>query len=380
MFKLGVIINPVAGLGGSVGLKGSDGGAIQAEARARGAEARAPQRMQRALQALQPWRGRFHIYCLSGEMGEATIQLLDFPYTVIGNPAAAHTSPADTHTAAQALQRLGVDLLLFAGGDGTARNIADAVGHEQVVLGVPSGVKMHSAVYAISPEAAGQVVGALLDHQLVPLAERDVRDIDEEAFRAGQVKTRWYATMKVPEAPHFLQQAKNSGAHEDELAQQDLAHELIDQLEDDTLYIVGPGSTTLVFLEELGLTGSLLGVDLLLNQELIGKDVSAQEIAAALAQHTGLARIVITVIGGQGHIIGRGNQQLTPAILRAVGKQNILIIATSEKVRALEGRPLLVDSNDPELDQLFTGYLPVITGYRTTILYPVGIIPTADKH
>lgn len=373
MFKLGVIINPVAGLGGSAGLKGSDGSAIQAEARARGAEARAPERMRRALQALQPWKGNFHIYCISGEMGEATLQTLEFPYTVVGHPAAAQTTPTDTYAAAQALQRLGVDLLLFAGGDGTARNIADAVGHEQVVLGVPSGVKMHSAVYAISPEAAGQVVGALLDHQLVPLAERDVRDIDEVAFRSGQVKTRWYATMKVPEAPHFLQQAKNSGVQEDELAQQDLAHELIDQLEDDTLYIVGPGSTTWVFLQELKVGGSLLGVDLLLNREVFASDVSAWDIAVALEQHAGPVKIVITVIGGQGHIIGRGNQQLTPDILRKVGKHNILIIATNEKIRALGGRPLLVDSNDPELDQMFTGYMPVITGYRETILYPVGI-------
>lgn len=373
MFKLGVIINPVAGLGGSAGLKGSDGSAIQAEARARGAEARAPERMRRALQALQPWKGNFHIYCISGEMGEATLQTLEFPYTVVGHPAAAQTTPTDTYAAAQALQRLGVDLLLFAGGDGTARNIADAVGHEQVVLGVPSGVKMHSAVYAISPEAAGQVVGALLDHQLVPLAERDVRDIDEVAFRSGQVKTRWYATMKVPEAPHFLQQAKNSGVQEDELAQQDLAHELIDQLEDDTLYIVGPGSTTWVFLQELKVGGSLLGVDLLLNREVFASDVSAWDIAVALEQHAGPVKIVITVIGGQGHIIGRGNQQLTPDILRKVGKHNILIIATNEKIRALGRRPLLVDSNDPELDQMFTGYMPVITGYRETILYPVGI-------
>lgn len=373
MFKLGVIINPVAGLGGSAGLKGSDGSAIQAEARARGAEARAPERMRQALQALQPWKGNFHIYCISGEMGEATLQTLEFPYTVVGHPAAAQTTPTDTYAAAQALQRLGVDLLLFAGGDGTARNIADAVGHEQVVLGVPSGVKMHSAVYAISPEAAGQVVGALLDHQLVPLAERDVRDIDEVAFRSGQVKTRWYATMKVPEAPHFLQQAKNSGVQEDELAQQDLAHELIDQLEDDTLYIVGPGSTTWVFLQELKVGGSLLGVDLLLNREVFASDVSARDIAAALEQHAGPVKIVITVIGGQGHIIGRGNQQLTPDILRKVGKHNILIIATNEKIRALGRRPLLVDSNDPELDQMFTGYMPVITGYRETILYPVGI-------
>lgn len=373
MFKLGLIINPYAGLGGSVGLKGSDGGETLAEAIARGAEARAMQRMQRALQPLVAYTSDIHIYCYGGDMGAHTAQALGFAHTIIGYPAQAQTSAQDTQAAARKMQKLGVDLLLFAGGDGTARNIADAVGLTQVALGVPSGVKMHSGVYAISPEAAGEIVLRLLANGLVALVEQDVKDIDEAAFRQGQVRARWYASLRVPEAPQFLQQVKNSGVQVDELAQRDLAAELIEQLDDETLYIVGPGSTTHIFLQELGEEGSLLGVDLLLQRRLVVRDVSAREILAAIKQHEGRVSIVITAIGGQGHIIGRGNQQLTPDVLRLVGKQNIHIIATREKILALQGRPLLVDSNDPELDRLFSGYMPVITGYRETLLYPVGM-------
>ena len=373
MFRLGVIVNPYAGLGGTVGLKGSDGEATVAEAFNRGAEPRAMARMRRALQVLLPWREQLHLFCYAGDMGESCAIALDFSYTVVGSPSAQITTAGDTCEAARVLMAQGVDLILFAGGDGTARNIADAVGTRQAVLGVPSGVKMHSGVYAITPEGAGHIVQLLLEGKWVPIVEQDVKDIDEDAFRAGQVRARFYGTLLVPEAPQFLQQVKNSGAQVDELAQIDVASEVIEHLADDTLYIVGPGSTTQVLLQQMNLAGSLLGVDLMRNQQLLATDVTAQDISNALDQHTGEVRIIITAIGGQGHIIGRGNQQLTPDILRRVGKENIQVIATREKILALQGRPLLVDSHDPVLDKTFAGYLPVITGYRERIMYPVGI-------
>lgn len=373
MFRLGVIVNPYAGLGGTVGLKGSDGEATVAEAFNRGAEPRAMARMRRALQVLLPWREQLHLFCYAGDMGESCAVALNLAYTLVGCPSAQITTAGDTCEAARVLMAQGVDLILFAGGDGTARNIADAVGTRQAVLGVPSGVKMHSGVYAITPEGAGHIVQLLLEGKWVPIVEQDVKDIDEDAFRAGQVRARFYGTLLVPEAPQFLQQVKNSGAQVDELAQIDVASEVIEHLVDDTLYIVGPGSTTQVLLQQMNLAGSLLGVDLMRNQQLLATDVTAQDISNALDQHTGEVRIIITAIGGQGHIIGRGNQQLTPDILRRVGKENIQVIATREKILALQGRPLLVDSHDPVLDKTFAGYLPVITGYRERIMYPVGI-------
>lgn len=372
MFKLGVIINPYAGLGGSVGLKGSDGAGIRSEALARGAEQRAPARMQRALEIIRALNQQLEVICFAGEMGAAAVKNAGFVARVIGTAQHSPSEPEDTCAAARALMHEQVDLILFAGGDGTARLLADVVGTHQPVLGVPSGVKMHSGVYANSPEAAGEILKQLLMGTLVNIVERDVKDIDEDAFRQGLVRARFYGTLLVPEDSQYLQQVKNAGTERDELAQLDVAQEMIDQLQPDTLYLVGPGSTTHLFLQELGLEGSLLGVDLLLNKQLIAVDVSAPQILTYLDQFGGTVKMIITAIGGQGHILGRGNQQFTPAILRYIGKDNIHIIAARGKILALNGRPLLVDTNDPALDQAFGGYRPVITGYRETIMYPVG--------
>lgn len=372
MFKLGVIINPYAGLGGSVGLKGSDGEAIRSEALARGAEQRAPARMQRTLESIGEFNQQIEVICFAGDMGEVAAKNAGFIPRIIGVAKNNPSEAEDTCAAAQALINEQADLILFAGGDGTARLIADVVGTAQPVLGVPSGVKMHSGVYAVSPEAAGEILKQLLTGKLVNIAERDVKDIDEEAFRNGQVRARFYGTLLVPEDSQNLQQVKNAGTERDELAQLDVAQEMIDQLQPDTLYLVGPGSTTHLFLQELGLEGSLLGVDLLLNNKLIALDVSAPQIVQQLDNFTGQVKIIITAIGGQGHILGRGNQQFTPAIVRRIGKDNIYIIAARGKILALNGRPLLVDTNDPQLDKQLVGYWPVITGYRDTIIYPVG--------
>ena len=379
MFKLGLIINPYAGLGGSVGLKGSDGEVIRTEALARGAEMRAPQRMARALQQLLGFRAHIEIICFAGEMGEDTARALGFTTRIVGAAGHQPSEASDTCAAAQALMNESVDLILFAGGDGTARLIADVIGTRQPVLGVPSGVKMHSGVYAISPEAAGEIIKQLLTGQLVSIAERDVKDIDEDAFRSGQVRARFYGTLLVPEDSQFLQQVKNAGTERDELAQLDVAQEMIQQLQPDTLYLVGPGSTTYMFLQELGLDGSLLGVDILLNNQLIAVDVTASQIISQLNQFNGPAKIIVTAIGGQGHILGRGNQQFTPAIIKHIGIENIIVIAARGKILALNGRPLLVDTNDPALDQSFSGYMRVITGYNESIMYPVGY-GVADTH
>lgn len=376
-FKLGLIINPYAGVGGSVGLKGSDGDEIRAEAFARGAEVRALGRMQRCLDLLTPFTQDIHVYCFAGDMGETAAQHSNLNYTIIGQAQFNPSNAQDTLAATTALIKKSVDIILFAGGDGTARNIADALqmagAEQQVVLGVPSGVKMHSGVYAITPEAAGEILLCLLNKQLVNVQACDVRDIDEAAFREGKVKTRMYASMFAPVLPQFLQQVKNSGAAQDELVKLDIANYLIDNLIDNALYIVGPGSTTKIFLGQLGIEGSLLGVDVILNRELIVLDVGAQQLCELIQHHLGDVHLIVTAIGGQGHIIGRGNQQLIPEILQKIDRQHIHIIATKEKILSLNGRPLLVDSNDPVLDKSFSGYQSVLVGYDEFILYPIGI-------
>ena len=374
MFKLGLIVNPLAGIGGPVGLKGSDGAATVSAALARGAEPRAPERAQRALGQLLPLQNSVQIYCAQGAMGAEVARSAGFEPQLLTAEAEPvnQTSAADTERVAQQLQALGMDLIVFVGGDGTARNVYNAVGARQPVLGVPAGVKMHSGVYAVSPEAAGEIIGMMVRGELVTVSEQEVRDIDEDAFRQGRVSARYYGEMLVPAEVRYVQQVKSGGQEVEAMVLADIAAEVIENMDPDTLYIIGPGSTTRAVMQELGLENSLLGVDLVRDQQLVGRDLSGPELQAALEAHSGQVRLIITAIGGQGHILGRGNQQLTPRVLRQLGRDNIDVIATKTKILALNGRPLLVDSHDPQLDRELQGYIRVITGYRDAILYPVG--------
>lgn len=372
MLKLGIIINPYAGIGGSVALKGSDGRDTRTLALARGAPLRAAERMARALAAIAHAQAPVQLFGFDGAMGGDTARALGLPFASLGAPAAAQSDDSDTQQAAVRLLSAGVDVIAFAGGDGTARNIADAIGLAVPVVGVPAGVKIHSGVYANTPEAAGHILQRLAQRQWAPLVEREVRDIDEQAFRAGMVRAKHYSELLVPEEPQWLQEVKNAGAAVDELQQLDVAASVIEQLDDDVLYLVGPGSTTKVLLEQLGLVGTLLGVDVLRGGELIASDVTADTIRRIMGAHQGPVRIVVTAIGGQGHIFGRGNQQLAPDIIAQVGRDGIMLIATTEKLQMLNGRPLQLDTNDPALDRQLAGFFPVITGYQQQILYPVG--------
>lgn len=368
MFRLGLIINPLAGVGGSVGLKGSDGEATAQKALAMGAEPKANLRTQQALEPLQGLEIELLTY--PGEMGEDSARRMGFEPKVIGTIEAGHTSAEDTETAAKLMVAEGVDLILFAGGDGTARNICHAIGDSAPVLGIPAGVKIHSGVYTITPKAAGEVVAMLVRGELVTLADQEVRDIDEEAFREGRVRAKYYGELLVPEEIRFMQHVKNGGGKEvEELVLDDIAADFVEAMEDDVRYIMGSGSTVQALMDELGLENTLLGVDLIENGELIGQDLTAQQLEEMTDGYP--TRLVITVIGGQGHIIGRGNQQLSPALLKRLGRENIIVVATKSKIKALEGRPLIVDSGDPQLNHQLAGLIRVHTGYHDAILYRV---------
>ena len=381
IFNLGFIINPIAGLGGSVALKGSDGIGIADKAISLGATAKANERAKLALEILLPYKDQIIIYTASGLMGENCAKALGFTVkTVYQTPDV--TSAIDTENAVDALLNLPVqqtiDILLFAGGDGTARNINDKVGDKTPVLGIPAGCKIHSGVYAITPKAAGRVIELMVTKQLVTLTEADVMDIDESLFRQGVVKAKRYGEMQVPSELRYIQAVKSGGKESDELVLQDIAAHVIEHMEDD-LYIIGSGSTTAFVMEELALDNTLLGVDLVQNQTLLANDLTEPELWQYIERHqsnsnvsqNNTIKLVITLIGGQGHIFGRGNQQLSPRVLRAIGKENIFIIATKAKLSALDARPLISDTGDSELDQLFSGFMPVITGYKDQVLYPV---------
>jgi len=369
--KLGLIINPWAGIGGPAGLKGSDGGETVAQALAAGIEPQSHKRAAIALEALNPFRDKLEILCFAGDMGATTARALGFSVREVGAADSFPSTPSDTEKAARAIRDVGADLIVFIGGDGTARNIVNALGDNFPVLGIPAGVKMHSACFAISPKAGGEVLRRLMAGQLVDLGEREVRDIDEQSFRQGRVSTRYYGELLVPQEGHFLQAVKNAGREVEELAVADIAAEIMEELDAETLYIVGPGSTTLAILSALGCEGTLLGVDLLCGGALLQTDVSAPQIETAIAKRRGPVKILLTAIGGQGHLIGRGNQQLSPKVLREVGRDNLIVVATKTKITELGGCPLLLDSGDPELDRQWSGFIRVVTGYRDAILYPL---------
>ena len=379
LFKLGLIVNPVAGIGGRVGLKGSDGEVIRQQAIELGAIPLSSQRAGQALSCLSSVKDQFELYTVAGAMGGVVATDSGFESHLLMKPEADQTEPTDTHQAVKQMLDAKVDLLLFAGGDGTARDIYSALAELNAVdaipvIGIPAGCKIHSAVYAVSPLNAGELANAIISGKAARLTEADVMDIDEEAFRQGVVKARRYGGLWVPQDSDHMQSLKEGGIEHEELALQNIALTVLEQMEDEELYFIGSGSTPAAVMEELGLENTLLGVDLVISNELIDSDLSEQKILNYLKQYSDKkAHLVITVIGGQGIVLGRGNQQLSPEVLRTVGLNNIIYMATAEKIRRLNGQPLRVDSGDETLNSELTGSVKILTGYDEYLLYRISV-------
>jgi len=367
-FHLGLIINPLAGLGGPAGLKGSDG--VAEQAMALGSTPRAALRTRTALECLLPVRERLEFLTFPGAMGADLLADMGFSHRVMGTLLGTATSADDTRHAVELLQQEGVALILFAGGDGTARDICAAAREGQPVLGIPAGVKIQSGVYAISPRAAGELAARLVEGGLVRLSNGEVRDIDENALREGRVTARWYGELTVPQEGGYVQQVKQGGVESEELVLNDLADWLQESWEADVRYVFGPGSTLHGLAQNLALHTTLLGVDVIENGAVIARDVTEAQLFELVDGHP--ARILVTAIGGQGHIIGRGNQQISPRVLRAVGLEHLRVVATKRKLGTLDARPLLVDSGDSQLDDAFPDVVRVWAGYKEELLYPVG--------
>ena len=368
---VGLIVNPYAGIGGALALKGSDGKEIREKALAMGAEKKANQKTRIALDVLAPYKKSIKIVTASGEMGEQTSRELGFATEVVYQPVAEQTEAQDSINAAQAILQHKVDILLFAGGDGTARNIHDVVGNQVPVLGIPAGCKIHSGVYAITPKSAGRVVAMLINGDIVSIDEAEVKDIDENLFREGRVQARYYGEMRVPTELRYVQAVKMGGKESQELVLADIAAHVIDVMQDnpEDIFVMGSGSTVDAIMQELGLDNTLLGVDIVKDQQLLHSDATEQDIAEYLYNNKG--KLVITLIGGQGHVLGRGNQQLSPRVISLIGRENILLVATKSKLQSLDGRPLISDSGDTQTDTNLAGLMPVITGYKDQVLYPL---------
>jgi predicted polyphosphate/ATP-dependent NAD kinase len=357
---LGFVVNPVAGMGGAVGLKGTDGREVLERALALGAQPVAPDRADTFLLELEPVRERVRLLVGAGKMGEGEATKRGFIVEVVGD-AKETTAPQDTKDAAVKMAGRGVDLLVFCGGDGTARDVLDAVGMGVPVLGVPTGVKMHSAVFAVDPRAAARMVRRFFWDGL-PLKETEVMDVDEDAFRMGRVSAKLYGYVLTPYEPVLIQRSKVASVMtEGELRNQAaLAVYVIEEMAPDVVYVVGPGTTTRTIGDLLDEKKTLLGVDLFYNKKIIVKDANEKRILEEIKGKP--TKILVTPIGGQGFIFGRGNQQISSKVIRRVGRENIIVIATRHKLGGLKG--LQVDTGDPALDDEFRGYIKVIADYR----------------
>ena len=365
---IGFIINPVAGMGGAVGLKGTDGNEILNKAIALGAKPIASAKAEIFLSNLSTAKDNIKFLVGAGEMGEFQVKKLGFNCKVLGQEK-TQTSPKDTRIIAHQMQESQVDLLIFCGGDGTARDILKAVTLSVPVLGVPTGVKMHSAVFAITPQAAARVALRFLFASL-PLREAEVMDVDEQAFREGHVSAELYGYVLSPFEPHLIQGNKmESPMIESEIQNQAaIALYVIEEMKPTNLYIIGPGTTTRTIGDLLDQKKTLLGVDLFQNKEITAKDVNEKKLLQAIEGRN--SRIIVTPIGGQGFIFGRGNQQISPKIINQVGLDNIIVVATKSKLDRLES--LKVDTGDSKLDaELRARGISVISDYKVKRKMPV---------
>jgi NAD+ kinase len=345
--RVGVVVNPVAGMGGRVGLKGTDGKVE--EALERGAEVRAPSRAREALEAFARHAPDAEVLVAGGAMGEDVAREAGLDPTVVadapGDPLA--TDAEDTRRAVAAFLDRDVDLVLFAGGDGTAVDVAEAVTDREPdtpVLGIPAGVKIYSGVFGTTPAAAGRVA-ATFDG----VARREVNDIDEDAFRGGEVHTELRAVVSVPVAER-VQSSKQLGGGSVE----SLAAGVAEDVRPGVTYVLGPGSTVGAVAAELGVEGTPLGVDVYRDGDLVVRDASESEILAELGEEN---VIVVSPIGGQGFIFGRGNQQISPAVIR---RSAVEVVADREKLDRTG--TLRVDTGDAELDEELRGWRKVRVG------------------
>jgi predicted polyphosphate/ATP-dependent NAD kinase len=319
-----------------------------------------------------------------GEMGENAARASGFEPTVIGTIKPGATTAEDTIKAARDLQQWGIDLLLFTGGDGTARDVYRAVGEKLPALGIPAGVKIHSAVYATNPTSAGSLAALFLQGRVTSLLEAEVMDIDEEEFRSGRVSAKLYGYLRIPYRTSLLQSQKMASIGGSGSVSA-IAEDIVERLESDCLHIIGPGTTTRAITDELGLAKTLLGVDVIrvaggdLDTEgraaLVLTDANESDLLRLLAEQPA-CKIIVTLIGGQGFIFGRGNQQISPRVIRAVGAEapggnggikpweNIVVVGTKEKLYALGNQPLRVDTGDSALDERLSGYVTIVTGYH----------------
>lgn len=363
--RLGFIVNPMAGMGGKVGLKGTDN--MVQEALARGAQPVAPGRATEFLRGMKRNITNEYIELITcpGNMGETEAREADFPTRLLPMIIGKETTVDDTKKAIELLAAANCDLIVFVGGDGTAKDVLDGMHDRQKipVVGVPSGVKMYSGVFAVNPMDAVEVVLAFA-RQEADLTDLEIIDTDENAIRSDVFVVKLYGFLTGPFLPARIQGSKQiSPETNDEIDNQKaIGRFIFEQVPENATWILGPGTTVKRIAELLGSEKTLLGVDIYQNGKTI-LDVDEGKILREVRdwQNTW---ILLSPIGRQGILLGRGNQQISPEILKHVAKEHIIIAATKSKLQNIEGNTLRVDTGTVETDKTFKGYIRVIVDYR----------------
>ena len=364
-------------MGGRVGLKGTDG--VVDQALAVGATPLSGDRARAFAEAFVllsrddpglavPWLAG------GGPMGEEALRRGGIPadrINVVHKPP-PRTTVEDTRLTVEGAIDRGAELIVFCGGDGTARDVAEAARDRIPIVGIPSGVKMYSSLFAVSPLASANVLAAFLRGEL-RMGSAEILDLDEDAYRNGEWRIRLFATARSLLEPHLVSSGK---LMVEELSEESVRAELATHFSEvfaenpDTLFLLGPGSTIQGIASSLHIEKTLLGVDAVLNRTTIAKDLNEVKLLEVLDRHP-KAKLVISPIGAQGFVLGRGNLQVSPAVLRRIGPQNVIVVATPGKLAAT---PVLrVDTGDQELDLEFRRreYVFVVVGYRTSKLHPI---------
>ena len=363
--KIGLIINPIAGMGGSVGLKGTDGDIIE-EALKLGANPITPERVSVLLSNIKNSE-KIIFFTAPGKMGADLLKDKGIKFQIIG-VISNITTAEDTKRIAKQMIEENIELLVFCGGDGTARDIYDATGLEIPVVAIPSGVKMFSSVFALNPRAAAEMIETFIIG--TDTLEKEVLDINEDSFRKGKLESRLYGYLKVPKVQSLLQGGKQSSkmGKTVEENKRDIARHIIEKMEDDVLYLLGPGTTVKAISDVLNVSKALLGIDAIYNKNLVATDINENGILELLDKYN-TAEIIVSPIGGQGFIFGRGNKQFTPKVLKKIGKENIQVVATEEKMKGL--MCLRVDTGNEEVDEMLRGYTKVIIEYNEELVIEI---------
>jgi len=364
MKKIAFIVNPIAGLGGPLGLKGSDN--IQLMFNLLFSEigpenSRAQKRAKQFISRIME-KDKIEFLTASNLMGEASLKDFNIKYKIV-HQVGDLTGPEDTCVAVSKAICEGAELVVFVGGDGTARDVATA-SEDIPILGVPAGVKIFSGVFAATPRDAAKIIDAWIRGE-AEIVEEEVMDVDEEAYKKNRLTVRLYSLAKTIKYKRMLQGSKGifHGPQEEEEKKAIAKYVAEEKIERNTLYIFGPGSTVAALAKMLGVDKTLLGVDLYIDGEIVVKDAAERDIIYYINNKKySRVKLVLSPVGRQGFILGRGNLQISPKVLQKISKEDLIVVATKRKLR--ETPFLRVDTGDEELDKKFSGYIRVITGYR----------------